>query len=188
MQLVHLGEQEDVVRLMTIHSSKGLEFPVVFVAGLGRSFNTMDLRKPYLLDKEFGFATKYVNVDKRITYPSLPQLAFKRKKKMEMLAEEMRVLYVALTRAKEKLFLLSSVKSLQKKLEKWEQNLNHSEWLLKDYERASAGSYLDWVGPSLVRHQDSQTLFGEEVRAISTDSGRISPASILLENSSDQVK
>ena len=66
----------------------------------------MDLRKPYLLDKEFGFATKYVNVDKRITYPSLPQLAFKRKKKMEMLAEEMRVLYVALTRAKEKLFLL----------------------------------------------------------------------------------
>ena len=158
-----LGEQEDVVRLMTIHSSKGLEFPVVFVAGLGRSFNTMDLRKPYLLDKEFGFATRYVNVDKRITYPSLPQLAFKRKKKMEMLAEEMRVLYVALTRAKEKLFLLSSVKSLQKKLEKWEQNLNHRDWLLKDYERASAGSYLDWVGPSLIRHQDSQTLFGEEV-------------------------
>ena len=65
----------------------------------------MDLRKSYLLDKEFGFAAKYVNVDKRITYPSLPQLAFKRKKKMEMLAEEMRVLYVALTRAKEKLFL-----------------------------------------------------------------------------------
>ena len=103
---MHLGEQEDVVRFMTIHSSKGLEFPVVFVAGLGRNFNMMDLRKPYLLDKEFGFATKYVNVDKRITYPSLPQLAFKRKKKMEMLAEEMRVLYVALTRAKEKLYLL----------------------------------------------------------------------------------
>ena len=60
---------------------------------------------------------------KRITYPSLPQLAFKRKKKMEMLAEEMRVLYVALTRAKEKLYLLSSVKSLQKKLDKWEQTL-----------------------------------------------------------------
>ena len=114
-----LGEQEDVVRFMTIHSSKGLEFPVVFVAGLGRNFNMMDLRKPYLLDKEFGFAAKYVNVDKRITYPSLPQLAFKRKKKMEMLAEEMRVLYVALTRAKEKLYLLASVKSLQKKLEKW---------------------------------------------------------------------
>ena len=89
--------------------------------------------------KSIGFATKYVNVDKRITYPSLPQLAFKRKKKMEMIAEEMRVLYVALTRAKEKLlFTIATVKSLQKKLEKWEQNLNHTEWLLKDYERAAA--------------------------------------------------
>ncbi len=79
----------------------------------------MDLRKSYLLDKEYGFAAKYVNVEKRITYPSLPQLAFKRKKKMEMLAEEMRVLYVALTRAKEKLYLLASVKSFQKKMDKW---------------------------------------------------------------------
>ena len=159
-----LGEQEDVVRIMTIHSSKGLEFPVVFVGGLGRSFNMMDLRKPYLLDKELGFATKYVNVDKRITYSSLPQLAFKRKKKMEMLAEEMRVLYVALTRAKEKLYLLASVKSLQKNLEKWEKTLDHRDWLLNDYDRASAGSYLDWVGPSLIRHRDCHILLGEDVR------------------------
>lgn len=158
-----LGEQEDVVRIMTIHSSKGLEFPVVFVAGLGRSFNMMDLRKSYLLDKEFGFATKYVNVDKRITYPSLPQLAFKRKKRMEMLAEEMRVLYVALTRAKEKLYLLASVKSLQKNLEKWEKHLDHRDWLLNDYDRASAGSYLDWIGPALIRHQDCHRLLGEDI-------------------------
>src|SRR4051794_32204615 len=157
-----LGEQEDVVRVMTIHSSKGLEFPVVFVAGLGRNFNMMDLRKSYLLDKEFGFAAKYVNVDKRITYPSLPQLAFKRKKKMEMLAEEMRVLYVALTRAKEKLYLLASVKSLQKKLDKWSHTLDHKEWLLSDYERAQANSYLDWVGPSLVRHQDCKIMLEDE--------------------------
>lgn len=156
-----LGEQEDVVRVMTIHSSKGLEFPIVFVAGLGRSFNTMDLKKPYLLDKTFGFAAKYVNVDKRITYPSLPQLAFKRKKKIELLAEEMRVLYVALTRAKEKLILLASVKSLQKKVTNWEQTLGNAEWLLKDYERASANSYLDWIGPSLIRHQDCSILVGE---------------------------
>ncbi|MCQ6274361.1 helicase-exonuclease AddAB subunit AddA [Bacillus sp. V3B] len=158
-----LGEQEDVVRVMTIHSSKGLEFPIVFVAGLGRNFNMMDLKKSYLLDKEYGFAAKYVNVEKRITYSSLPQLAFKRKKKMEMLAEEMRVLYVALTRAKEKLYLLASVKNLQKKLTKWEQTLDHRDWLLKDYERASAISYLDWVGPSLIRHRDSQTLLDEGI-------------------------
>ena len=110
-----LGEQEDVVRIMTIHSSKGLEFPVVFMAGMARTFNMADIRKPYMLDKEFGFASKYVNAEKRITYPSLPQIAFKRKKKMEMLAEEMRVLYVAMTRAKEKLYLTATLKGCAKK-------------------------------------------------------------------------
>jgi ATP-dependent helicase/nuclease subunit A len=156
-----LGEQEDVVRLMTIHSSKGLEFPFVFIGGLARNFNTMDLKKPYMLDKEFGFAAKYVNAEKRISYPSLPQIAFKRKKKMEMLAEEMRVLYVALTRAKEKLFLVSSVKSADKKLNQWLQASEHKEWLLNEYDRASANSYLDWIGPSLVRHRDCEALRGE---------------------------
>ena len=109
-----LSEQEDVVRLMTIHSSKGLEFPIVFIAGLSKPFNMMDLRKSYLLDKEYGFATKYVNPDLRITYPSLPQLAFKKKKQLEMIAEEMRVLYVALTRAKEKLYLIATVNDAEK--------------------------------------------------------------------------
>ncbi|MBG9589646.1 helicase-exonuclease AddAB subunit AddA [Cytobacillus firmus] len=156
-----LGEQEDVVRLMTIHSSKGLEFPFVFIAGLGRSFNTMDLKKAYMLDKEFGFAAKYVNAEKRISYPSLPQIAFKRKKKMEMLAEEMRVLYVALTRAKEKLYLVSSVKSADKKLNKWLQASEHKDWLLNEYDRASANSYLDWIGPALVRHRECEALRGE---------------------------
>nr|WP_315362408.1 helicase-exonuclease AddAB subunit AddA [Cytobacillus firmus] len=156
-----LGEQEDVVRLMTIHSSKGLEFPFVFIAGLARSFNTMDLKKPYMLDKEFGFAAKYVNAEKRISYPSLPQITFKRKRKMEMLAEEMRVLYVALTRAKEKLYLVSSVKSADKKLNKWLQASEHKDWLLNEYDRASATSYLDWIGPALVRHRECEALRGE---------------------------
>ncbi|URM32101.1 helicase-exonuclease AddAB subunit AddA [Cytobacillus firmus] len=156
-----LGEQEDVVRLMTIHSSKGLEFPFVFIAGLARNFNTMDLKKPYMLDKEFGFAAKYVNAEKRISYPSLPQIAFKRKKKMEMLAEEMRVLYVALTRAKEKLYLVSSVKSADKKLNKWLQVSEHKDWLLNEYDRASANSYLDWIGPALVRHRECEALRAE---------------------------
>ncbi len=153
-----LGEQEDVVRMMTIHSSKGLEFPVVFIAGLSRSFNMMDIRKPYMLDKEYGFAAKYVNVEKRITYPSLPQIAFKRRKKMEMLAEEMRVLYVALTRAKEKLYLTGTLKDADKKIEQWNDVSTHTDWLLKDYERASASCYMDWVGPALIRHQDSKEL------------------------------
>lgn len=149
-----LGEQEDVVRIMTIHSSKGLEFPIIFVAGLARQFNTMDLKKSYMLDKDFGFASKYTNAEKRISYPSLPQLAFKRKKKLEMLAEEMRVLYVALTRAKENIYLLGSLKNVNKQLDDWSQQLPHNQWLLKEFTRASAKSYLDWIGPTLVRHRD----------------------------------
>lgn len=158
-----LGEQEDVVRIMTIHSSKGLEFPVVFIAGLSRSFNMMDIRKPYMLDKEYGFAAKYVNVGKRITYPSLPQIAFKRRKKMEMLAEEMRVFYVALTRAKEKLYLIGTMKDADKKIEQWNDVSTHSDWLLKDYERAAASCYMDWVGPALIRHRDSKEIRKAEI-------------------------
>ncbi|WP_312475569.1 helicase-exonuclease AddAB subunit AddA [Neobacillus sp.] len=153
-----LGEQEDVVRIMTIHSSKGLEFPVVFIAGMARNFNMADIRKPFMLDKEFGFAAKYVNAEKRISYPSLPQIAFKRKKKMEMLAEEMRVLYVAMTRAKEKLYMTATLKDATKKIDKWIDVSSNKEWLLKDYERASAMSYIDWVGPAIIRHQDCRDL------------------------------
>jgi ATP-dependent helicase/nuclease subunit A len=153
-----LGEQEDVVRIMTIHSSKGLEFPVVFIAGLAKDFNMRDIRQSYMLDKEYGFAAKYVNTEKRFSYPSLPQLAFKRKKRMEMLAEEMRILYVALTRAKEKLFLLGTVKDAGKQVEQWTEAAANDEWLLKDYVRASAKSYFDWIGPALVRHHDFKDL------------------------------
>ncbi|MFD4929428.1 helicase-exonuclease AddAB subunit AddA [Peribacillus butanolivorans] len=155
-----LGEQEDVVRLMTIHSSKGLEFPIVFIAGLSKQFNMMDLRKPYLLDKDYGFAAKYVNSELRITYPSLPQLAFKKKKQLELIAEEMRVLYVALTRAKEKLYLIASISDVEKMQHNWASNATHGDWLLKDYVRAGAKSYLDWIGPSLVRHRDFQGAAG----------------------------
>jgi ATP-dependent helicase/nuclease subunit A len=153
-----LSEQEDVVRMMTIHSSKGLEFPVVFVAGLSRQFNLMDLNQSYLLDKEFGFASKYLDPEKRISYPSLPQLAFKRKKRLETIAEEMRVLYVALTRAKEKLYLVGTVKDAGKSIKQWSAAARHQEWLLPDFERAKALSFMDWIGPSLVRHRDCMAL------------------------------
>ncbi|WHZ04493.1 helicase-exonuclease AddAB subunit AddA [Neobacillus sp. YX16] len=164
-----LGEQEDVVRIMTIHSSKGLEFPVVFIAGLSRNFNMSDIRKPYMLDKEYGIAAKYVNIEKRISYPSLPQIAFKRRKKMEMLAEEMRVLYVALTRAKEKLYLIGTLKDADKKIEQWNDVTANTDWLLKDYERAAAGCYMDWVGPAIIRHQDSQEFRKSESTLVPTE-------------------
>ncbi|MFD3447296.1 helicase-exonuclease AddAB subunit AddA [Microbacteriaceae bacterium 4G12] len=156
-----LGEQEDVVRLMTIHKSKGLEFPIVFVAGLSRRFNIQDLNKRFLLHKDLGFGSPFIDPQKRMKYTTLSQLAIKRKVKMELIAEEMRVLYVALTRAKEKLILLGTVKDLDKALERWQEVQEHPEWLLPDYVRAQASCYMDWIAPALLRHKDIPSLSGE---------------------------
>lgn len=150
-----LTEQEDVVRLMTIHSSKGLEFPYVFIAGVGRKFNKMDFNEAYLFDQHFGLAVKAVDPDKRITYTSLPFLAMKEKKELEMRAEEMRVLYVAMTRAKEHLALVASVKDIEREIGKWQDaQLVDPAMMLPEYTRSRANSYLDWIGPAVARHTD----------------------------------
>ncbi|MFC5450258.1 helicase-exonuclease AddAB subunit AddA [Paenibacillus aestuarii] len=150
-----LGEQEDVVRIMSIHKSKGLEFPVVFVAGMAKMFNQRDLNDAFLLHKELGFGPRFVDTTLRVSYPTLPSLAIKRRMKLELLAEEMRVLYVALTRSREKLYLLGTVKSLDKQLRAWGRHLTRADWYLPDFELAKAKSYLDWVGPALLRHPDA---------------------------------
>jgi ATP-dependent helicase/nuclease subunit A len=147
-----LGEQEDVVRIMTIHKSKGLEFPVVFVAGLSKKFNTEDLKGNFLLHKELGFGPRYVDTELRIVYPTLPHLALQRHLKLELLAEEMRILYVALTRAEEKLFLVAAVNDLVKEVQKWEMVAGSRELLFPADYRAKAATFLDWLGPALLRH------------------------------------
>lgn len=157
-----LSEQEDVVRIMTIHKSKGLEFPVVIVGGMDRQFNLQDLNRSYLLDKDLGFATRYIDPIKRITYPTLHYNALKLVKLKEQLAEEIRVLYVALTRAREKIIMVGNVTSFEKKQEKWQQMLDHPDWVLPSQYRVEARSYLDWVGPALIRHKANPVLRGEE--------------------------
>lgn len=148
-----LTEQEDVVRLMTIHASKGLEFPYVFIAGVGRQFNKMDFKESYLFDQHFGLAVKAIDPDNRITYTSLPFLAVKEKKELEMRAEEMRVLYVAMTRAKEYLSLVASVKDIEREMTKWQDaQLIDPALMLPEYTRSRANGYLDWIGPSIARH------------------------------------
>jgi len=153
-----LGEQEDVVRIMTIHKSKGLEFPVVFVAGLSKMFNQQDLSASFLMHKQLGFGPRYVDQELRVAYPTLPSLAIKRQIKMELLAEEMRVLYVALTRPKEKLYLIGSVRNVEKQLQTWGQAVDQPDLLLPDYMLARGRSYLDWIAPSLLRHRDGSEL------------------------------
>lgn len=171
-----LSEKEDVVRIMTIHSSKGLEFPVVILGGLGRQFNMMDLRSKYLIDKDYGFATQFINPVKRISYPTLYYHAVKNIKLRQLLAEEMRVLYVALTRAKEKLVMVGTVTGLESKIEKWQETINHDKWVLPSHIRVVGKSYIDWIGPALMRHQHSE--------ALRTESFDLAPTEIINDPSS----
>ncbi|MFP4661764.1 MAG: helicase-exonuclease AddAB subunit AddA, partial [Halanaerobiales bacterium] len=114
-----INENEDVVRLMSIHKSKGLEFPVVIVAELGKRFNTNDLKGSLLLHRELGLGPKFVDPENRIYNYSLPQLAIKERKRRENLSEELRILYVALTRAIDRLILFGTASNLEKRSKKW---------------------------------------------------------------------
>lgn len=152
-----VGESEDVVRIMTIHKSKGLEFPVVFVAGLGKSFHSRDLQKQFLLHKDFGFGPYVVDPVQRLRYPSFAHQGIQQQLRQEMLAEEMRVLYVALTRAREKLLLIGSVRGLAEQVRSWgEQHVRGER--LADEELIQARCYLDWIGRALIRHPDCAVL------------------------------
>lgn len=150
------SEGEDVVRIMSIHKSKGLEFPVVFVAGMGKLFNQQDTRTSFLKHKELGYGPRFVDPELRISYPTLPFLAIRKKLKMELLAEEMRILYVALTRPKEKMFLVGTVADSAKAMNRWLAALDESGGVT-DYHVASARTYLDWVGPLVVNKLAAQS-------------------------------
>jgi ATP-dependent helicase/nuclease subunit A len=151
-----LSEQEDVVRVMTIHKSKGLEFPVVFVAGLNKKFNMRDTTSKTLLHKTLGFGTKNIDPIKRLSIPTLPYAAIKRKIVSETVAEEMRILYVALTRAREKLFLVGTIKDKEKTIQKWGNHAEERAWLLPAFGRSQSRTYLDWIGPSVLRHKTAR--------------------------------
>ena len=144
-----IGENDNVVRIMSIHKSKGLEFPVVFLSGTGKQFNKQDLNDSILIHQDLGFGPKFIDSVNRIEYPTLAKEALKLKLETELISEEMRVLYVALTRAKEKLIITGVTKSFEKKCKEKEellflyqkQNTNKiEERLLKKYV-----SYLDWL-------------------------------------------
>ncbi|MDW7675596.1 MAG: helicase-exonuclease AddAB subunit AddA, partial [Bacillota bacterium] len=155
-----VGEQEDVVRVITIHKSKGLEFPIVFVAGTGKQFNMNDLRRNFLLHKKMGMGVSMIDPALRLTYPTLPQLAIRQQLALELLAEEMRLLYVAMTRAKEKLYLIGTTIDLEKKQLKWNRLISCDSWILPDFERANCRSYLDWIGSALIRHRQGAAIGG----------------------------
>lgn len=112
-----VGPNDDVVRMMTVHASKGLEFPFVIYSGLSKQFNRSDLYQPVILNQKYGMGMTYFDVEKDAAYPSLASVTLKAITEKEMISEEMRLMYVALTRAKEQLFLVGRVKA-EKELDK----------------------------------------------------------------------
>ena len=142
-----IGENDDVVRIMSIHKSKGLEFPIVFVCGMGKSFNLTDLNDSIILHQELGFGPKFVDTNLKIEYSTLAKEAIKVKAKTEAISEEMRVLYVALTRAKEKLIMVGTKKNVEKDLAEIEEQVaacGNAKKLPKGMVKAKK-NYLDWV-------------------------------------------
>ncbi len=107
---------EDAVRVMSIHKSKGLEFPIVFVSGLGKMFNKQDMREKVVLHPRFGMGMDFVDIQRRIKIPGITRQLLSRQANIENMGEELRVLYVALTRAKEKLILTGVLKKAEEKL------------------------------------------------------------------------
>lgn len=141
-----LDENADVVRIMSIHKSKGLEFPVVFVSGLSKRFNMQDANQSLIVDMDLGVAVDYVDSVRRIKNKTLRRAILSAKMKEDNLAEELRVLYVALTRAREKLILTSV---LEKAEEKWELSQMTGQEKLTYLDFCEAGSYMDFLLPIL---------------------------------------
>ncbi|MDI6709420.1 MAG: helicase-exonuclease AddAB subunit AddA [Bacillota bacterium] len=146
------GENENVVRIMSIHRAKGLEFPVVVVAGLGRRFNRSDRGSDLLLHKQLGFGPNLVDPDMRLAYPTLARHAVARRLEAESLAEELRLLYVAMTRARERLLLFGSAGNLRRAATQWCRLTRHPQPALPDAYLLSARTPLDWLGGALARH------------------------------------
>ena len=143
-----IGENEDVVRIMSIHKSKGLEFPVVFLSCTGSGFNMMDLNSDILLHQKIGIGVKYIDYDRQIKYDTISKLALREKLLEENLSEEMRILYVALTRAKEKIYVTGVKKDFKKDKEKMQELVDIykkedgkiNPILIKKYKK-----YIDWI-------------------------------------------
>lgn len=146
-----IGPNDDVVRMMTIHSSKGLEFPYVIYSGLSRKFRRDELHKPVILNQNYGLGMTYFDVETNLTYPSLSSVTYKAIAEKEMVSEEMRLIYVALTRAKEQLFLVGRVKE-EKELAQFEQ-ISVSDTHLPVSYRITAQRPIDLIYPILSKYQ-----------------------------------
>ena len=151
------GENANVVRVMTIHKSKGLEFPVVFVSGLGRKMNQMDASDRLVVHPDLGLGICEISGQPRVKKNSLFRSEIADRIRRENLGEELRILYVALTRAKEKLVLTGMIKDAQKTFSGYTGNVLPGK-PVSYRQRVRAGSYLDWILPAMLSYPQKYTL------------------------------
>ena len=154
-----LDENADVVRIMSIHKSKGLEFPICFVAGLGKKMNLMDTHQVLVADSDMGLGTDCIDYETRIQSRTLSKSIIVQKMINDSLAEEIRILYVALTRAREKLILSGVVSNLPKKMTSLIKYTYFTKQTLPFYELVSAGSHLDYVLMALSRSESMREIY-----------------------------
>ncbi|HBG4972696.1 TPA: helicase-exonuclease AddAB subunit AddA [Clostridioides difficile] len=155
-----LGENANVVRIMSIHKSKGLEFPVVICSAMGKNFNTQDFKKSILYHHNLGYGPQFVDYERRISFPSIAKEALKSKINIENLSEEMRVLYVAFTRAKEKLIITGSTRNIQDSIKRWSNGVESLD-TISQYEILKGKNFLDWIMPCVLKHRDLSNLLEE---------------------------
>lgn len=155
-------ENADVVRIMTIHKSKGLEFPICFLAGIHKQFNMMDASGNLVIDSELGIGATYVDLTKRIKYHTLFHKMLAIKMRQDVIGEELRVLYVALTRAKEKLIITGVVKNAEEFTRKTEDAYESANALGRvSYSELNASkSYMDLMMPML---KDAQIILSSDI-------------------------
>lgn len=154
-----IGENENTVRIMSIHKSKGLEFPIVFVAGMGKRFNMMDANASLVIHPDLGIGMNGVDPKLRLKTATRMRQVIQKQIRLESLGEELRVLYVALTRAKEKLILTGTIEKLDKKLEKLHPLTGRMTRQLSYGTIESAQDYWGWILPALSRHPSFGILY-----------------------------